>query len=260
MRCSAGSGLGPRCHSRSIRTCCATTAAMPWPMPATTLAPWSWRRIGLLAIELLWLCRRTSRRTVDFSKEKENSESVVKGLSPCHERSCSLCKPLEECTRHVPRDVHLPQRGHSRCRRGADRNRHHHWRTVLLEPASDASRAFVRAAAVHHARLPKKSRGRHRLCGQRQFTTRVCLKKAGGATACSGVQKPPRNRLTQVAGCPSRDARRCDRRSRAVAALPFRHRSSFAVALRADDPRTSRAAPCAATAADHRPGRSMSLR
>src|SRR5215471_6365690 len=31
-----------------------------------------------------------------------------------------------------------------------------------------------------------------------QFTTRVCLKKAGGATACSCVQKPPRNRLTQV--------------------------------------------------------------
>ena len=29
-----------------------------------------------------------------------------------------------------------------------------------------------------------------RLCGQRQFTTRVCLKKAGGATACSCVQKP----------------------------------------------------------------------
>jgi hypothetical protein len=37
MRCSAGSGLGPRCRSRCIRTCCAMAAAMRLPTLATIL-------------------------------------------------------------------------------------------------------------------------------------------------------------------------------------------------------------------------------
>src|SRR5262245_14117437 len=36
MRYSVGSGLGPRCNYRYIRTCCGMAAAMPWRTPATT--------------------------------------------------------------------------------------------------------------------------------------------------------------------------------------------------------------------------------
>jgi hypothetical protein len=36
MRYSVGSELGPRCHSRYIRTCCGMAAAMPWRTRATT--------------------------------------------------------------------------------------------------------------------------------------------------------------------------------------------------------------------------------
>src|SRR6266511_886567 len=36
MRYSVGSGLGPGCNSRYIRTCCDTAAAMPWRTRATT--------------------------------------------------------------------------------------------------------------------------------------------------------------------------------------------------------------------------------
>src|SRR5215813_5092614 len=36
MRYSVGSGLGPRCNSRYIRTCCGMAAATPWRTPATT--------------------------------------------------------------------------------------------------------------------------------------------------------------------------------------------------------------------------------
>jgi hypothetical protein len=36
MRYSVGSGLGPRCNSRYIRTCCGMAAAMPWRTRATT--------------------------------------------------------------------------------------------------------------------------------------------------------------------------------------------------------------------------------
>jgi hypothetical protein len=36
MRYSVGSGLGPGCNSRSIRTCCDMAVAMPWPTRATT--------------------------------------------------------------------------------------------------------------------------------------------------------------------------------------------------------------------------------
>src|SRR5262245_47476803 len=63
MRYSVGSGLGPRCNSRYIRTCCGMAAATPWRTPATTrgrcrpgsgtrtsstpCATPSWHRIGL---------------------------------------------------------------------------------------------------------------------------------------------------------------------------------------------------------------------
>ena len=36
MRYSVGSGRGPRCNSRYIRTCCGMAAATPWRTPATT--------------------------------------------------------------------------------------------------------------------------------------------------------------------------------------------------------------------------------
>src|SRR5262245_61772654 len=36
MRYSVGSGLGPRCNSRYIRTCCDMAAATLWRTPATT--------------------------------------------------------------------------------------------------------------------------------------------------------------------------------------------------------------------------------
>ena len=63
-RYSVGSGLGPRCNSPYIRTCCGMAAAMPWRTPATTHGRY---RLGSATRTSSTRCATPSCRRIDSS-------------------------------------------------------------------------------------------------------------------------------------------------------------------------------------------------
>src|SRR5262249_51515203 len=79
MRYSVGSGLGPKCRFRSIRTCCDMAAAMLWPTPATTRGHcklgWGTRTFNTRCATPS--CRRIGSRTSGVDRRRSQPQHAV---------------------------------------------------------------------------------------------------------------------------------------------------------------------------------------
>src|SRR5262249_61337835 len=79
MRYSVGSGLGPRCNSPYIRTCCGMAAAMPSPTPATTHGRY---RLGSATRTSSTRCAIPSWRRIDLRTSGDENFSSRCRLEP----------------------------------------------------------------------------------------------------------------------------------------------------------------------------------